>query len=196
MLELRGWGLRRPLRFAGGGRSELTSNQMRAAYTLAANTLVIAAALLIAAATATAGEVVPLEDAFEAGTVVVRTRERRLYLVLGDGTALRYRVAVGRPRRQWFGRVVIDGKYRAPAWTAPADMKRSAGVAVIPGGSPENPMGAAALTLSGERYAIHGTNRPTSIGTYASAGCVRMLNEDVLELFERVSIGTPVVVQH
>jgi lipoprotein-anchoring transpeptidase ErfK/SrfK len=57
-------------------------------------------------------------------------------------------------------------------------------------------MGAAALTLSGERYAIHGTNRPTSIGTYASAGCVRMLNEDVLELFERVSIGTPVVVQH
>jgi lipoprotein-anchoring transpeptidase ErfK/SrfK len=67
--------------------------------------------------------------------------------------------------------------------------------AVIPGGSPSNPMGAAALTLAGDRYAIHETNRPSSIGTFASAGCVRMLNADVLDLFQRVSVGTPVFVQ-
>ena len=123
------------------------------------------------------------------------TSERRLYLVLGNGTALRYRVAVGRPGKQWFGRVAIDGKYRSPAWTAPPDMRRSSRAAgVIPGGSPANPMGAAALTLVGDRYAIHGTNRPSSIGTFASAGCVRMLNADVLDLFDRVSVGTPVLV--
>ncbi len=66
---------------------------------------------------------------------------------------------------------------------------------VIPGGSPGNPMGAAALTLSGDKYAIHGTNRPASIGTFASAGCIRMMNEDVLDLVARVNVGTPVVSQ-
>ena len=128
--------------------------------------------------------------------MVVRTSERSLYLVLGSGTALRYRVAVGRPGKQWFGRAVVDGKYRSPAWTPPPDMRKTGGAAiVIPGGAPNNPMGAAALTLSGDRYAIHGTNRPSSIGSFASAGCIRMLNDDVLDLFERVTIGTPVLVQ-
>ena len=147
-------------------------------------------------ATATARETVSVDPTYEPGTVVIRTSERRLYLVVGNGTAVRYRVAVGRPGKQWFGRVVIDGKYRSPAWTPPPDMRRGSGPApIIPGGSPANPMGAAALTLAGDRYAIHGTNRPSSIGTFASAGCVRMLNEDVLDLFQRVSVGTPVLVQ-
>ena len=145
---------------------------------------------------AAAREAVAVDRAWKPGTIVIRTSERRLYLVLNNGTALRYRVAVGRPGKQWFGRVIVDGKYRSPAWTPPADMRRPGSAAVIiPGGAPNNPMGAAALTLSGYRYAIHGTNRPSSIGTFASAGCLRMLNADVLDLFERVSIGTPVLVQ-
>jgi lipoprotein-anchoring transpeptidase ErfK/SrfK len=146
--------------------------------------------------TASARETASIDPAYEAGTIVIRTSERRLYLVLRTGAALRYRVAVGRPGKQWFGRAVVDGKYRSPAWTPLPHMRRPSGPAtVIPGGSPANPMGAAALTLSGDKYAIHGTNRPSSIGTFASAGCFRMLNSDVLELFERVSVGTRVLVQ-
>jgi lipoprotein-anchoring transpeptidase ErfK/SrfK len=165
-------------------------------------TRLILASLLAAAAHAgpvaayeTSRERVAFDPSFEAGTIVVRTRERRLYFVLGNGTAMRYRIAVGKPGRQWFGRVAIDGKYRSPAWTAPADLRRSSSGVVIPGGSPRNPMGAAALTLVGDRYAIHGTNQPASIGTYASAGCIRMLNDDVLDLFDKVNVGTPVLVQ-
>ena len=150
-----------------------------------------------ATAVANARETVPIDPTLEAGTVLIRTGEKRLYFVLGNGTAIRYRVAVGRPGKQWFGRLVIDGKYRAPAWTPYTGVKKRASTPahVIPGGSPANPMGAAALTLSGDKYAIHGTNRPASIGTYASAGCIRMMNEDVLDLFERVNVGTPVVSQ-
>ena len=149
-----------------------------------------------ATTTATARETVAVDPVWQPGTIVVRTSERRLYFVLRSGTAVRYRVAVGKPNRQWFGRVIIDGKYRSPAWTAPPDLRRPGTAAiVIPGGASNNPMGAAALTLSGDRYAIHGTNRPASVGTFTSAGCLRMLNDDVLDLFERVSIGTPVLVQ-
>jgi len=158
--------------------------------------LVIAAAFVSivgASTTAVAHETVPIDPTFQAGTIVIRTSERRLYMVLGNGSALRYRVAVGRPGKQWFGRVAIDGKYRSPAWTPPPDMRSSGVATVIPGGSQSNPMGAAALTLVGDRYAIHGI--PSSIGTFASAGCVRMHNEDVLDLFEKVSIGTSVLVQ-
>ena len=145
---------------------------------------------------ASARETVPVDPALDAGTVVIRTSEKRLYFVLGNGTAIRYRVAVGRPGKQWFGTLVIDGKYRAPAWTPYVGAKISSAPArVVPGGSPANPMGAAALTLSGDKYAIHGTNRPASIGTYASAGCIRMMNEDVLDLFARVNVGTPVLSQ-
>jgi len=116
--------------------------------------------------------------------------------VRGDGTALRYRVAVGKPGKQWFGEAQIDGKYVRPAWSPPADVKRDNPRLpdVIPGGAPNNPMGARALTLSLDEYAIHGTNRPSSIGTYASYGCIRMLNEDIVHLYDQVSVGTRVVV--
>jgi lipoprotein-anchoring transpeptidase ErfK/SrfK len=131
------------------------------------------------------------------GTIVVRTSERRLYLVLGEGRAVRYPVGVGRAGQQWSGRAVIDGKHIQPAWQAPPDIARRnpklAGV-VIPGGSPRNPMGAAALTLSGGEYAIHGTNNPGSIGGFVSAGCIRMHNRDVMDLYGRVGVGTPVLV--
>src|SRR5215218_9863039 len=144
-----------------------------------------------------ARELVPFEGSgVSAGTIVVRTAERRLYLVQGNGTAIRYRVAVGRPGKQWFGDAAIDGKYVEPARSPPDDVRRDNPRLpdVIPGGSPRNPMGARALTLNRGEYAIHGTNNPRSIGTYASYGCIRMLNDDVIDLYARVPVGTPVVV--
>src|SRR5215203_897459 len=101
-----------------------------------------------------------------------------------------------RPGTQWFGQRAVDGKHVRPAWSPPAEVKRDNPRLpnVIAGGSPSNPMGVAALTLSGGEYAIHGTNRPGSIGTYASYGCIRMHNHDIADLFDRVSVGTPVVV--
>jgi len=153
-----------------------------------------AAALMACAAEAR--EVVRFDAAVRPGTIVVRTAERRLYLVLGDGTALRYPVAVGRPGKQWYGWAFVDGKYVQPAWSPPAEVKRDNPRLpdVIPGGSPRNPMGARALTLDRGEYAIHGTNDPRSIGTFASYGCIRMHNRDIADLFERVGVGTPVVV--
>ena len=155
-----------------------------------------AAFVACAAGSAQAREMVAFEAAVRPGTVVVRTAERRLYLVLGNGAALRYPVAVGRPGKQWFGTAMIDGKHVRPAWAPPREVKRDNPrlPAVIPGGSPRNPMGVRALTLDRGEYAIHGTNRPDSIGTYASYGCIRMFNHDIADLFERVSVGTPVVV--
>jgi lipoprotein-anchoring transpeptidase ErfK/SrfK len=130
------------------------------------------------------------------GTIVVKTSERRLYLVLDDGHAVRYPVGVGKAGKQWAGTTKIDGKYRQPAWAPPADVKRDNPSIpdVIAGGSPANPMGVAAMTLAGGEYAIHGTNRPASIGGYVSYGCVRMYNEDISDLFQRVPVGTTVVV--
>ena len=143
-----------------------------------------------------AREVVPFDGRVSPGTVLIKTGERKLYFVRGDGTALRYRVAVGKPGKQWFGEAQIDGKYVRPAWSPPAEVKRDNPRLpdVIPGGAPNNPMGARALTLSLDEYAIHGTNRPSSIGTFASHGCFRMHNRDVLDLYQRVSVGTPVTV--
>jgi lipoprotein-anchoring transpeptidase ErfK/SrfK len=133
---------------------------------------------------------------YEPGTIVIRTHERRLYYYLGDGMALRYPVGVGKAGTQWSGTSYIDGKYLNPAWRAPADIRREKpGLSgVIPGGSAHNPMGVAAMTLAGSEYAIHGTNRPSSIGGFVSHGCIRMYNEDVTDLYGRVGYHTPVVV--
>jgi lipoprotein-anchoring transpeptidase ErfK/SrfK len=133
---------------------------------------------------------------YAAGTIVVRTNERRLYLVVDAQHALRYPVGVGKAGKQWQGTSQIDGKYVRPAWSPPAEVKRDKPSLpdVIPGGTPQNPMGAAALTLAGTEYAIHGTNMPGSIGGFVSYGCIRMYNQDIVDLFERVSVGTTVVV--
>ncbi|MEH2481346.1 lipoprotein-anchoring transpeptidase ErfK/SrfK [Nitrobacteraceae bacterium AZCC 2146] len=130
------------------------------------------------------------------GTIVVKTNERRLYLVLDQGQAVRYPVGVGKAGKQWAGVTKIDGKYRQPAWAPPEDVKRDNPNIpnVIEGGSPANPMGVAAMTLAGGEYAIHGTNRPGSVGGFVSYGCVRMYNEDITDLYQRVSVGTTVVV--
>jgi lipoprotein-anchoring transpeptidase ErfK/SrfK len=149
----------------------------------------------LAALPAQAREVVAF-NGYAPGTIVVKTSERRLYLVLGNGTALRYPVGVGRKGRQWIGTAYVDGKYLRPAWSPPAEIRRNRpGLPeVIAPGSPKNPMGVAALTLSGGEYAIHGTNTPGSIGGFVSYGCIRMFNADILDLYGRVRVGTPVVV--
>jgi lipoprotein-anchoring transpeptidase ErfK/SrfK len=146
---------------------------------------------------AAAREVVPFSGGYSPGTVVVNTSQRRLYYVVGQGQAVSYSVGVGKPGKQWSGAAYIDGKYRYPAWSPPAVVRRDnpSLPSVIPGGSPGNPMGVAALTLSGGEYAIHGTNKPSSIGGFVSYGCISMHNQDISDLFERVTVGTQVVVQ-
>ena len=156
-----------------------------------------AAAFILASVGAQAREVVPFSSpGISAGTIVVRTHERRLYLVLGNGHAVRYVVGVGRAGMQWAGTSHINGKYIKPAWSPPADLRRENPRLpyVIPSGSPRNPMGAAALTLADGEYAIHGTNNPGSIGGFVSHGCIRMYNQDILDLFGQVGVGTAVVV--
>jgi lipoprotein-anchoring transpeptidase ErfK/SrfK len=166
---------------------------MRTRYVAAAAAVIIT----LATASAEAREIVAFNTpAYSAGTIVVRTGERRLYLVLGNGQAIRYMVGVGRAGKQWAGVSRIDGKYLNPAWSPPAEVKRDKPSLpdVIPGGSPRNPMGVAAMTLAGGEYAIHGTNMPGSIGGFVSYGCIRMYNQDISDLFGRVSVGTTVVV--
>jgi lipoprotein-anchoring transpeptidase ErfK/SrfK len=147
-------------------------------------------------AEATTAQHVALPIDIEAGAVVVSTRQRLLYFVQGDGTAIRYRVAVGKPGKQWFGTRLIDGKHIRPAWAPPAEVKRAQPHLpdYIPGGAPNNPMGAAALTIAPGEYAIHGTTASmrASIGSYASFGCIRMLDEDILDLYPRVRVGARV----
>ena len=158
---------------------------------------VVFAALAFVAAPASAREIVSFgTPGYSAGTIVVRTTERRLYLVLGNGQAIRYPVGVGRAGKQWAGVSRIDGKYLNPAWAPPPEIKRDRPSLpdVIPGGSSHNPMGVAAMTLAGGEYAIHGTNQPSSIGGYVSYGCIRMYNQDIRDLYQRVSVGTAVVV--
>jgi lipoprotein-anchoring transpeptidase ErfK/SrfK len=168
----------------------------RSTWLAAASAALVLAATTALPQSAQAGGIVGFSGNYSAGTVVVKTNERSLYYVLGNGKAMRYTVGVGRAGKQWTGTSVIDGKHLAPAWSPPADVKRDNPKlpAVIAGGSPRNPMGAAALTLSGGQYAIHGTNAPGSIGGFVSYGCIRMHNADVLDLYSRVGFGTTVVV--
>ena len=152
---------------------------------------------LLGAVPVEAREVVAFRDGgVSAGTIVVRTGERRLYYVMGDGRAIRYPVGVGKASKQWTGTTRIDGKYVKPAWSPPQEVRRDKPSLpdVIPGGSPRNPMGVAAMTLAGGEYAIHGTNVPSSIGGFVSYGCIRMFNQDVVDLYGRVGVGTTVVV--
>jgi lipoprotein-anchoring transpeptidase ErfK/SrfK len=145
---------------------------------------------------AAAGHETIAASGYEPGTIVIRTHERRLYYYLDGGKALRYRVGVGKAGMQWSGTSYINGKYLSPAWKPPADIRREKpGLpGVVPGGSASNPMGVAAMTLAGGEYAIHGTNRPSSIGGFVSHGCIRMYNEDITDLYGRVGYHTPVVV--
>ncbi|MBV9530082.1 MAG: L,D-transpeptidase [Bradyrhizobium sp.] len=141
-------------------------------------------------------EMVAMHNQYSPGTIVVRTDERRLYFIVDANRAMRYPVGVGKAGRQWSGSTQIDGKYRHPAWSPPDEIRHDKPNMpdVIPGGAPNNPMGVAAMTLAGGQYAIHGTNKPGSVGGFVSYGCIRMYNADITDLYGRVFIGTPVVV--
>ena len=166
----------------------------RVAVALAAT---IGAALLATNVAQAKPELVPVRGTeYSPGTIVIKTNERRLYLILDQGHAMRYPVGVGKVGKQWAGVTRIDGKYRNPAWAPPKEVKHDIPSIpnLIPGGSPRNPMGVAAMTLAGGEYAIHGTNMPGSVGGFVSYGCIRMYNADITDLYGRVSVGTPVVV--
>jgi len=166
---------------------------LRIAVALAAT---IGAGALLSTAAEARPNVVGFRGDYSPGTIVVKTNERRLYLVVEQGKAVAYPVGVGRAGKQWAGTTRIDGKYTNPAWSPPAEVRRDkpSMPSVIPGGSPRNPMGVAAMTLAGGEYAIHGTNAPGSVGGFVSYGCIRMLNADISDLYQRVSVGTTVVV--
>jgi lipoprotein-anchoring transpeptidase ErfK/SrfK len=168
-----------------------------AAKFLAALTLFLVGMASFAPGGAFARETVAFPMGFRPGTIVIRKSERRLYFVKGDGVAIRYPVAIGKAGKAWEGETYVQGKYVRPAWSAPDEVRADHPnlTGTIPGGSPRNPMGARALTLGLSEVAIHGTAQSMrrSIGAAASYGCIRMLDEDIIDLYDRVQVGTPVI---
>ncbi|CAH1652214.1 L,D-transpeptidase catalytic domain [Hyphomicrobiales bacterium] len=148
-----------------------------------------------AQATAIPREVVDYPTKYSPGTIVINSTERRLYFVMPNGKAMRYGVGVGRPGFDWAGSQSITRKTEWPTWTPPAQMlKRRPDLPRFMPGGPDNPMGARALYLGSTLYRIHGSNEPETIGQAVSSGCIRMLNEDVIDLYDRAKVGTRVVV--
>lgn len=140
-------------------------------------------------------QVVPYASSEARGTIVVDTGAHFLYLVLGDGKALRYGIGVARSGFEWRGSHRVTRKAEWPGWTPPAEMRqRQPGLPAHMEGGPNNPLGARALYLGSTLYRIHGTNEPWSIGQNVSSGCIRMTNEDVIDLYGRVPVNTRVVV--
>lgn len=130
-----------------------------------------------------------------AGTIVIDTPNRFLYLVQGNGRALRYGIGVGRPGFEWAGMKTVSQKREWPDWRPPSEMlKRRPDLPRHMAGGPENPLGARAMYLGSSLYRIHGTNEPQTIGQAVSSGCIRMRNADVVDLYERVKVGSKVVV--
>ena len=130
------------------------------------------------------------------GTIIISTSERFLYLIQGNGRALRYGIGVGREGFQWQGLQKISRKQEWPDWTPPPEMiARQPYLPRFMAGGPGNPMGARALYLGATVYRIHGTNQPQTIGSAVSSGCFRLVNADVTDLYERVPVGTKVIIR-
>jgi lipoprotein-anchoring transpeptidase ErfK/SrfK len=149
-------------------------------------------------------QVVPFKTAEKPGTIIISTKERALWQVMPAGQAMRYAVAVGKEGFSWSGTARVGMKRENPKWTPPPEMiartpKYAKWANGMPGGIPENPLGPRALYLFNRKgdtgYRIHGTNAPSSIGTAASSGCIRMLNTEVTELYDLTPVGTKVIVQ-
>ncbi|MBL4727699.1 MAG: L,D-transpeptidase [Rhizobiaceae bacterium] len=144
-------------------------------------------------------QVVNYSSSHKAGTLIVDTQTRFLFLVMKDGSARRYGIGVGKPGFEWAGKHKVSRKAEWPTWTPPKEMiareaKKGHYIPNFMKGGPKNPLGARALYLGSTLYRIHGTNQPWSIGKAVSSGCIRMRNEDVMDLYERVKVGTQVVV--
>jgi lipoprotein-anchoring transpeptidase ErfK/SrfK len=141
-------------------------------------------------------ETIAYRGPYAPGTILVSTRERRLYLIMPGGQAIRYGIGVGRPGFEWAGVSRIVNKREWPDWTPPAQMlRRRPDLPRHMAGGIENPLGARAMYIGGTLYRIHGSNEPDTIGQAVSSGCIRMTNNDVIDLYSRVRIGTRVVVQ-
>ena len=139
---------------------------------------------------------VNFDSNYAPGTIFISTAERRLYLVLPGGQALRYGIGVGRDGFRWTGSHHISAKKEWPSWTPPAEMRaRRPDLPRYMAGGIENPLGARAMYLGSTLYRIHGSNEPETIGHAVSSGCFRMTNEDVTDLYNRVSVGALVVVR-
>ena len=139
------------------------------------------------------------ETKYAPGTLIVKTPERALYYVMGDGEAMRYSIGVGREGFQWSGNSRIVAKAEWPSWTPPQTMieREAAKGHIIPPfmkGGPGNPLGARAMYIGGTIYRVHGTNAESSIGGAVSSGCIRMMNADVIDLYGRVKVGSPIYV--
>jgi lipoprotein-anchoring transpeptidase ErfK/SrfK len=146
---------------------------------------------------AEAREMIQFPSPYSVGTIVISQHGHRLYLVTGPDSAISYPVGVAKRGKEWSGYARVAAKYVEPAWSPPESVKHDHPELpdLIAGGSPHNPMGARALTLDRDEIAIHGTTAAmrASVGSAASYGCIRMLNEDVIDLYDRVSVGAPVV---
>ena len=131
------------------------------------------------------------------GTIIISTQDRHLYLVQGNGRALRYGIGVGREGFTWAGVKHVEKKAEWPDWHPPQEMiERQPYLPRFMAGGPGNPMGARALYLGTTVYRIHGTNQPHTIGSAVSSGCFRLVNPDVIDLYDRVPVGTKIVVRH
>ena len=140
-------------------------------------------------------QIVDYTSAEAPGTIIIDTPNTYLYFVLGGGKAVRYGIGVGREGFTWSGVKTIERKSEWPDWIPPTDMlQRQPYLPRFMAGGPGNPLGARAMYLSGTVYRIHGTNAPTTIGKHVSSGCIRMVNEDVIDLYSRTRVGTKVVV--
>lgn len=130
------------------------------------------------------------------GTIIISTSKKYLWLVLGNGKALRYGIGVGRDGFQWSGTEKISRKAAWPDWRPPKEMReREPDLPAFMPGGPDNPLGARALYLGSTLYRIHGTAQPWTIGTSVSSGCIRLTNENVIDLFRRADVGAKVIVQ-
>ena len=141
------------------------------------------------------GRIVNFQSRQKPGSIVIVTRDRALYYILGNGKAVKYKVATAKRGFEWAGTNAVSAKVKWPDWRPPAQMrKRRPDLPAYKEGGPENPLGARAIYLGNTIYRIHGTNEPASIGKAASSGCIRMLNADVSELFQHVKLGATVTV--
>jgi lipoprotein-anchoring transpeptidase ErfK/SrfK len=130
------------------------------------------------------------------GTIVINTKERRLYYILGNGQAIRYGIGVGRDGFTWSGVRTITAKKEWPGWTPPEQMlRRRPDLPRFMKGGPDNPLGARAMYLGSTLYRIHGSNEPETIGQAVSSGCFRLTNEDIIDLYNRVRVGATVIVR-
>jgi len=140
-------------------------------------------------------QVVPYVSNERPGTIIVNTGEKHLYLVLGDGLAMRYGIGVAKDGFEWSGTHKVSNKRVWPDWTPPAEMlKRRPDIPTYMEGGEDNPLGARALYIGSTLYRIHGTNQPWTIGHNVSSGCIRLTNQDIIDLFGRAKVGAKVIV--